>query len=118
MVSRDTADPASLRLGPKQPCTLACPQMGVSWWRSTTSRLASCLVGSSVPEQAPALRMGPDHSPVRKRRGKTTLGAYSEWEYLLGEPPQKWSPDAGTLKESSQNVGASWCVCTELCEYA
>ncbi len=32
------------------------------------------------------------------------LGKLAEWEYLVGEPPVKWSPEAGTLKESSVNV--------------
>ncbi|GIL92690.1 hypothetical protein Vretimale_19430 [Volvox reticuliferus] len=41
---------------------------------------------------------------ARKRRTKSALGALSPWEHLAGEKaPAAWSPDNGTLRESSLN---------------
>lgn len=44
---------------------------------------------------------------VRKRRGKSTVGKEGEWEYLVGEAPARWNPEAGLLRESGANVGGA-----------
>mmetsp|Transcript_43395 Transcript_43395/g.130146 ORF Transcript_43395/g.130146 Transcript_43395/m.130146 type:complete len:195 (-) Transcript_43395:285-869(-) len=40
---------------------------------------------------------------VRKRRGKTVLGRQADWEYLVGDAPQRFDPEGSSLRESSQN---------------
>ena len=44
-----------------------------------------------------------DELLVRRRRGRTTLGKDTPWEYLVGEAPRTFAPDTGTLIESGAN---------------
>ena len=40
---------------------------------------------------------------MRKRRTKTALGAYSPWDYLVGDAPRNFNPESVLLSESSNN---------------
>ena len=44
-----------------------------------------------------------DELLVRKRRGKTVLGAVEEWVFEVGEPPARMTIENDTLRASSSN---------------
>ena len=44
-----------------------------------------------------------DELLVRRRRGRTTLGKDTPWEYIVGEAPRTIAPHTGTLIESGAN---------------
>lgn len=66
-------------------------------WSQSVTRAAT-----ATPAACLALRCA-----VRKRRAKATLGSFGPWEFLTGEPVQRWNPDQGILNESTANVSAS-----------
>ena len=44
-----------------------------------------------------------DELLLRKKRGKTVLGAFQEWEFEVGEPPARTTIENETLRPNSSN---------------
>ena len=60
----------------------------------------------TLPDESEAVEeydLQTDELLVRKRRSKTTLGKFSEWEFEVGEPPARVTIEGDFMRVSSSN---------------